>query len=94
MTRVRVQGVVKRFGETAAIGVGVYVPFGYKSQWDNPDQFTGRFICLDCRVRSWAVNPTFAWKVEDRLAIGGGVVGRAIDAEMSFYVARKLGYNE
>jgi long-chain fatty acid transport protein len=60
-------------GDRGAFGVGVNVPFGFRSEWDDPDQFTGRYICLDCRVRSWSVNPTFAWKVADRLAIGAGV---------------------
>ncbi len=60
-------------GESAAFGVGVNVPFGFRSEWDAPDQFTGRFVCVDCRVRAFAINPTFAWKIEDRLAIGAGV---------------------
>jgi long-chain fatty acid transport protein len=74
-------------GETAAFGIGVNVPFGFRSEWENPDQFTGRFLCLDCRVRSWGINPTFAWKVEDRFAIGGG-----LDLRFSnFKQVRRLG---
>lgn len=63
----------QQVGDRTVIGVGVNVPFGFKSQWDNPDQFTGRTICLDCRVRSWAVNPTIAYRIEDRLAVGAGL---------------------
>jgi long-chain fatty acid transport protein len=74
-------------GDSAAFGIGVNVPFGFRSEWDNPDQFTGRFICLDCRIRSWAINPAFAWKVADRLAIGGGA-----DVRFSkFQQVRRLG---
>jgi long-chain fatty acid transport protein len=63
----------QQVGERTVIGVGANVPFGFRSEWDNPNQFTGRYVCLDCRVRSWSVNPVVAFKVADRLAIGGGV---------------------
>jgi long-chain fatty acid transport protein len=53
--------------------VGFNRPFGFKSQWENPDQFTGRYICTDCRINSWGLNPTVAFRVEDRFAIGGGL---------------------
>jgi long-chain fatty acid transport protein len=57
----------------AVLGVGFGAPFGFRSQWDNPDQFTGRYICLDCRVRAWSLNPTLAYRIEDRLSVGFGL---------------------
>jgi long-chain fatty acid transport protein len=55
------------------VGVGFYTPFGFRSQWANPDEFTGRYICTECRIRARNLNPTVAYKIEDRLAIGVGV---------------------
>jgi len=72
--------------EKTVIGIGVFKPFGFHSQWDNPDQYSGRTICLDCKVASWAVNPTIAFKIEDRLSIGGGVDVRF----SSFDLTRRL----
>ena len=63
----------QQVGERVYVGVGFNRPFGFKSQWDNPDQFTGRYICTDCRVNSWGLNPTIAFRVADRFAIGGGL---------------------
>ncbi len=60
-------------GPKTVLGMGINMPFGNRSQWDNPNEFTGRYICLDCRIRSFAVNPTVAYKVADRLAVGGGL---------------------
>ena len=63
----------QQVGERVYVGLGFNRPFGFKSQWENPDQFTGRYICTDCKIDSWGLNPTIAFRVEDRLAIGGGL---------------------
>jgi long-chain fatty acid transport protein len=49
------------------------VPFGFRSEWDNPNQFTGRYICTDCSIQSWSINPTLAYRLADRLSVGFGV---------------------
>ncbi len=59
-------------GEKTVIGLGVSRPFGIRSKWDNPDTFSGRYICLDCQISSWSINPTVAYKLADRFAVGGG----------------------
>jgi long-chain fatty acid transport protein len=63
----------QQVGEKVYVGLGFNRPFGFKSQWENPDQFTGRYICVECELGAWALNPTVAWRVEDRLAIGAGL---------------------
>ncbi len=63
----------QQVGEKIYVGLGFNRPFGFKSQWKNPDQFTGRYICVECEVGAWALNPTVAWRVEDRFAIGAGL---------------------
>jgi long-chain fatty acid transport protein len=74
-------------GEKTVIGLGVSRPFGIRSKWDNPDTFTGRYICLDCQISSWSINPTIAYKLADRLAVGAGV-----DVRLStFKLSRRLG---
>jgi long-chain fatty acid transport protein len=63
----------QQVGQKLYLGVGFYRPFGFHSEWQNPDTFTGRFICLDCKVDSWSLNPTLAYRVRDRFAIGVGL---------------------
>jgi long-chain fatty acid transport protein len=58
---------------SVVVGLGFYRQFGFKSSWENPDEFTGRQICIECRIQAWNLNPTVAFQIEDRLAIGGGL---------------------
>jgi long-chain fatty acid transport protein len=76
----------QQVGERTAIGVGVSRPFGVRSEWDNPDAFTGRYICLECQISSWSINPTIAYKLADRFAVGAG-----LDVRLSrFQLSRRL----
>jgi long-chain fatty acid transport protein len=63
----------QQVGEKTVLGIGAYQPFATRSKWDNPDAFTGRYICVECRIQSWSVNPTIAYKLADRLAVGVGL---------------------
>jgi long-chain fatty acid transport protein len=76
----------QQVGERTVIGVGLDMPFGVRSEWKNPDSFTGRYICVDCQIRSWSINPTIAYKLADRLAVGAGLDVRL----SSFKIARRL----
>lgn len=73
-------------GDKLYLGVGFNRPFGFRSEWGNPDRFTGRYICVECSVNSWSLNPTLAYRVEDRLAIGAGLDVRFSD----FKTVRRL----
>lgn len=56
-----------------AIGLGLHVPFGLETGWENPDGYTGRYISTRARLKGFSLNPTVAYKLEDRLAIGAGL---------------------
>ena len=62
-----------RWGRQMVVGLGVSRPFGTRSEWQNPDEFTGRYICLECKIDSWSINPTIAYRLADRFSIGAGV---------------------
>jgi long-chain fatty acid transport protein len=61
------------FSETIAFGVGVHTPFGLRTEWEDPDAFTGRYISTRADLAGFAVNPTVAFKLEDRLSVGVGL---------------------
>ncbi len=63
--------------ERLVLGVGVHAPYGLATKWANPDTFTGRFLSLEANLKSLAINPTVAYKVRDRLAVGAGLDIRA-----------------
>jgi long-chain fatty acid transport protein len=76
----------QRVNDRIVAGIGVTRPFATKSQWDNPNEFTGRYICIECSIDSWSINPTVAIKLADRFAIGGG-----LDVRFSkFQLSRRL----
>jgi long-chain fatty acid transport protein len=62
-----------RVAKSVVVGLGFYRQFGIKSSWQNPDEFTGRYICTECSIKAWNLNPTLAYQIEDRLAIGVGL---------------------
>jgi long-chain fatty acid transport protein len=58
-------------GPRLSAGIGVNAPFGLKMTWQSP--FSGRFISQDAKLTGVAVNPTVAYKLADRLAVGAGL---------------------
>ncbi|WP_244629535.1 OmpP1/FadL family transporter [Martelella limonii] len=53
------------------IGLGFNAPFGLKTK--NPFNYSGQIYARTSEVVSYDINPTIAWKVNDWLAIGGGI---------------------
>jgi long-chain fatty acid transport protein len=78
-------------------GVGVDVPFDFKTAWASPEAFSGRFVAQDASLRCYSITPSVAWKAADRLAIGGGLdinvtklaVGRRL-AAINPYTMRRV----
>lgn len=58
-------------GERAAIGIGFWAPYGLTTEWD--EDFEGRFTAYKTTLQSPYVQPTFAWRPTDKLAIGAGL---------------------
>ena len=76
----------QQLGRKTVIGLGVSRPFGVRSKWDDPEAFSGRYICLECQISSWSINPTIAYKLADRFAVGAG-----LDVRLSkFELTRRL----
>jgi long-chain fatty acid transport protein len=63
---------VQPVSDRLVLGLGVFAPFGLKTEWDDPD-FSGRFVSRLAKLNAIAINPTAAWRVSDRFAVGGGV---------------------
>ena len=76
----------QQVGDKMVFGLGASRPFGTSSEWQNPVDFTGRYICLECEIDSWSINPTIALRLADRFSIGAGV-----DVRLSrFKLSRRL----
>jgi long-chain fatty acid transport protein len=62
-----------QFSERLVLGAGWTTPFGLQTRWADPDGFTGRFIAEEAELKGFSLNPTVAYKLEDRLAVGLGL---------------------
>jgi long-chain fatty acid transport protein len=62
-----------QFSERLVFGAGLSTPFGLKTAWANPDAYSGRHLSIEADLHSFSLNPTVAYKLADRLAIGVGL---------------------
>jgi long-chain fatty acid transport protein len=61
------------FSERLVFGVGLHTPFGLTTSWASPEQFSGRFVSQRAELKGFSINPTIAYKLADRFAVGGGL---------------------
>jgi long-chain fatty acid transport protein len=73
----------QQVGDTVVIGLGLNRPFATRSEWERPDDFSGRYICIECQIQAWSVNPTVAFRLADRFSIGAGLDLRLSTFEFS-----------
>ena len=62
-------------------GIGINSPFGLKTEY--PADWMGRYHAIDSVLKSLNVNPSVAWKANERMSLGGGVNLQYFDAELS-----------
>lgn len=71
----------KRLNDQWFVGMGMFVPYGAKLDYDN--NWTGRYALTNIDLKSVTFNPTAAFKIDERNSVAFG-----IDAE---YMKAKLG---
>lgn len=54
-----------------SFGVGVYNPYGLGSEW--PATWIGKRLNVKTELRTFYINPTIAYQINDQLSIGGGI---------------------
>lgn len=54
------------------LGLAVYTPFGSGIKWE--DNWAGRFILTELKLRAIFVQPTISYKINDKFGVGGGFV--------------------
>lgn len=61
------------------VGLGISSPFGLKTEYDNP--WTGGAQAQKFEIRTVNVNPSLAWRVNDKVSLGFGLNWQKFDAE-------------
>ncbi len=65
-------------------GLGVNAPFGLKTEYD--DQWIGRFQAVKSELKTININPSLAFKINDRVSFGIGVSFMRAEAELTSLV--------
>lgn len=65
-----------------SVGIGLSAPFGLSTKYDD-SAWIGRFHSLKSEIKTVNVNPSVAYQLSDRVALGFGVNYQKIDAEMT-----------
>jgi long-chain fatty acid transport protein len=73
-----------QFSERLVLGAGLTRPFAVRTRWESPETFSGRFLAQRTEIDAYSVNPTAAYRVADRLAIGAG-----LDVRFSTFAFRR-----
>ena len=74
---------VQPVNDTWKFGFGVMTPFGLTTEWENPDQFAGRFLSTKAALQAIDLQPTLGWQVSDAFGIGFGPVVRVSSVELN-----------
>ena len=72
---------VTELGGDAWFGVGVTVPFGLSTEYD--DDWIGRYGATTSEVMSLNINPSFAFKHSDKISLGAGLNFQYIEAKLA-----------
>ena len=62
------------------LGLGISAPFGLRTSYDA--NFVGRFQSREAEIRSYDINPSVAYKVNDWLSLGGGISYQHLTAKL------------
>src|SRR6185312_909967 len=74
---------VQPLSSTWKLGLGVETPFGLTTEWDNKNQFAGRFLSTKAALRAFDINPTLGWQATPNFGIGFGGIARVSDVELN-----------
>ena len=63
------------------VGVGVSAPFGLATEYDSA--WAGRLIAIKSKITTVNLNPSIAYRVNDKVSLGFGLNYQKIDAELT-----------
>ena len=76
-----------RLNKSFNLGFGVYTPFGLGTKW--AENWVGHYISEEINLTTFDFNPNLAWRINDQVALAGGLAYRygTITMSRDSYVA-------
>lgn len=67
-----------KIGDNITLGLGIYTPYGSSTSWEEENEdgipWPGKFIIQEISFFSVFIQPTIAYKINDKLSIGAGFI--------------------
>lgn len=70
-----------RLNDKWVAGLGLFVPFGSKSEYD--PQWSGRYNIIKTELKTFTLNPSLAYQLNDKVSLGAGVSLQYITGELA-----------
>jgi long-chain fatty acid transport protein len=71
-----------------AVGIALNAPFGLSTEWDSP--WAGMFYAIRSKIQTTNINPAVSWKVNQFLALAGGVSYERLQATLTEGVSPRV----
>ena len=71
---------VRPINDRLQFGLAINGPFGSKTEYD--DDWVGRYQATTTDMKTFNINPSLSWKVNDNLSVGGGISAQYIDVKL------------
>ncbi|MBI1195436.1 MAG: hypothetical protein GC138_06300 [Gammaproteobacteria bacterium] len=63
------------------LGLGINAPFGLSTEY--PSDWVGRYHAVKSELKSVNINPSIAWRLDDKWSFGAGVSAQYVDVKLS-----------
>ena len=73
---------VQPLGETWTLGLGLNNPFGLTTEWEDVDNWSGRFISYRAELRTFDLSANLGWQATPTFGFGIGLIARFSDLEL------------
>nr|WP_316642147.1 OmpP1/FadL family transporter [uncultured Roseateles sp.] len=70
-----------QLSDRMSLGFAMFVPFGSKSEYES--DWSGRYNTIGTELKTIALNPSIAFKLNDRLSLGAGMTAQMIDGKLA-----------
>jgi len=70
-----------QLSDRTSVGFAMFVPFGSRSEYDA--DWSGRYNTIGTELKTIALNPSIAFKVNPKLSLGAGVTAQMMDGKLS-----------